>query len=168
RLIFVGPLWTGSTTVQRLHAFQRTQGLLVTSLDTGDRCSEATLVDRVAHKLRRPIDWHDLNSRVMAFAAKMQPDVMFFDNVKVMQRATLQRLREDYGVTPVFYTPDNVIARHNSSRQLEASWPDWSVVFTTKSFNVQDFMARGVRNVHVIGNAFDPDVHRPMEPEEVG
>jgi len=32
RLVFVGPMWTGSTTVQRLHAFQRTQGLLVTWL----------------------------------------------------------------------------------------------------------------------------------------
>lgn len=168
RLVFVGPLWTGSTTVQRLHAFQRTQGLLVTWLDTGDRCSEATLVDRVAHKLRRPIDWNDLNGRVASLAAKIHPDVMFFDNVKVIQRATLQRLRDEHHVAPVFYTPDNVIAPHNSSRQLEASWPEWSVVFTTKHFNAGDFAARGVRNVHVIGNAFDPDVHRPMDPQEVG
>ena len=168
RLAFVGPLWTGSTTVQRLHAFQRTPDVLVTSLDTGDRCNEATLVDRVAHKVRRPIDWNDLNGRVTSFASKVRPDVMFFDNVKVMQRATLQRLRDDYRVTTVFYTPDNVIARHNSSRQLEASWPEWAVVFTTKRFNVPDFAARGVRNVHLVGNAFDPDVHRPMEPAEVG
>ena len=168
RLSFVGPLWTGSTTVQRLHAFQRTPGLLVTSLDTGDRCNEATLVDRVAHRLRRPIDWNDLNGRVTSLASKIKPDVMFFDNVKVMQRATLRRLRDEYRISPVFYTPDNVIAPHNSSRQLEASWPEWSVVFTTKSFNVPDFVARGVRNVHLIGNAFDPDVHRPMRPADVG
>jgi len=33
---------------------------------------------------------------------------------------------------------------------------------------VPDFAARGVRSVHVIGNAFDPDVHRPMDAREVG
>src|SRR5438105_13634166 len=119
RLLFVGPLWTGSTTVQRLGAFQRKQGLLVTSLDTADRCDEATLVDRVAHKLRRPIDWRDVNGRVISLVAKMRPDVVFVDNVKLLQRTTLQRLRDEYCVRTVFYTPDNVIASHNSSRQLE-------------------------------------------------
>jgi len=168
RLAFVGPLWNGGTSVQRLHAFQRVQGLLVMSLDTGERCNDATIVDRVAHKLRRPIDWSDLNGRVRSLAAKMRPDVMFFDNVKVIQHTTLQGLRDEQHVAPVYYTPDNVIAAHNSSRQLEASWRQWSVVFTTKNFNIPDFVARGVRNAHLIGNAFDTDIHRPMDRDEVG
>jgi spore maturation protein CgeB len=168
RLAFVGPLWPGSTTIQRLHAFERMPNLLVTSLDTGDRWNEATIVDRVAHHLRRPIDWTDVNGRVMRMASEVRPDVMFFDNVKIIQRDTLRRLRDEHGVNAVFYTPDNVIATHNSSRQLEASWPEWRIVFTTKSFNTADFTLRGVKTVHVIGNAFDEEVHRPMDPLEVG
>jgi spore maturation protein CgeB len=168
RLLFVGGFWTGSTTVQRLRAFERIQGLDVTMLDTGDSCGPASLIDRIAHRVRRPIDWRDVNARLLAAAARTRPDVVFFDNVKVIQPDTLRRLRTDVGAHPVFYTPDNVIAAHNSSRQLEASWKEWSVVFTTKHFNVPDFTARGVRITHLIGNAFDPDIHRPMEPHEVG
>jgi len=168
RLAFVGGLWAGSTTLQRLRAFEHIPGLSVTALDTGDRCGQATLVDRVAHRLRRPIDWHDVNRKVLSLVSDLRPDVVFFDNVKVMQPTTLRRLRNQYAACPVFYTPDNVIAAHNSSRQLETGWKEWSVVFTTKRFNVPDFEERGVRLTHVMGNAFDPEVHRPMEPQEVG
>jgi spore maturation protein CgeB len=168
RLLFVGGLWTGSTTVHRLRAFERIPGLSVTAFDTGDQVGGATFIDRVAHRLRRPIDWRQLNPRLLKVAAKTRPDVVFFDNIKVTRPETLRRLRNDCGAQPVFYTPDNVIAPHNSSRQLEASWKEWSVVFTTKHFNVPDFAARGVRATHVIGNAFDSEVHRPLEPQDVG
>jgi spore maturation protein CgeB len=122
----------------------------------------------VAHRLRRPIDWNDLNRKVLSLVSDTRPDVVFFDNIKVMQPATLRRMRREHGACPVFYTPDNVIEAHNSSRQLEASWKEWSVVFTTKRFNAPDFEERGVRTTHVMGNAFDPEVHRPMEAQEVG
>jgi len=168
RLAFVGPLWAGSTTLQRLDAFQQVPGLCISSLDTRERWNEATVIDRIAHRVRRPIDWHDVNRRVIRLADEFRPDVMLFDNVKVVQPATLRRLKNEYRVVPVFYTPDNVIASHNSSRQLEQSWPEWRLVFTTKPFNVADFLSRGVEAVHVIGNAFDAKVHRPMEPNEVG
>jgi hypothetical protein len=143
-------------------------GVSVTTFDTGDRCVRASFIDRVAHRLRRPIDWAHVNQRVLVTASTIRPDVVFFDNSKVIQAETLRRLKRAYGAHPVFYTPDNVIAAHNSSSQLESSWKEWSVVFTTKHFNVPDFSARGAKLVHVIGNAFDPDLHRPLEPEEVG
>jgi hypothetical protein len=168
RLLYVGGLWTGSTTLQRLHAFERIPGVSVSTFDTGDRCGRATFIDRVAHRLRKPIDWRHVNRRLLSLTADTRPDVVFFDNVKVTKPETLRRLREEFGAHPVFYTPDNVLASHNSSRQLEASWKEWSVVFTTKRFNAPDFASRGVRMTHVIGNAFDPDVHRPMVAQEVG
>src|SRR5262249_30154620 len=132
RLLYVGGFWTGSTTLQRVRAFKRISAVTVTTFDTGDRCGPATFIDRAAHKLRRPIDWQHVNRRLLSQAAETRPDVVFCDNVKVIQPETLRRLKQECGASPVFYTPDNIIARHNSSRQLEASWREWSVVFTTK------------------------------------
>jgi spore maturation protein CgeB len=168
RMLFVGGFFVGSTTLQRLHAFQRTSEVTVTPFDTGDRWGPATLMTRVTRRLRRPIDARRVNRRLLQLAAETRPDVVFFDNIKVTTPETLRMLREEWGAHPVFYTPDNVIAPHNSSRQLEASWQEWSVVFTTKRFNEPDFAARGVRRTHLMGNAFDPEVHRPMEAQEVG
>jgi hypothetical protein len=168
RLLFVGGLWAGSTTVHRLRAFQRLSGIDVTALDSGDRSGRATLLDRIAHRVRRPIDWRSVNTNVLEVARRVRPDVVFFDNIRVVHRHTLRRLQDDLSAHTAFYTPDNVIAPHNSSRQLEGGWKNWSVVFTTKRFNVPDLVARGVPVAHLIGNAFDPETHRPMLPQEVG
>jgi spore maturation protein CgeB len=167
-LLYAGGFWPGSTTVQRFRGFERLADVKVTAFDTGDQVHGATLIDRVAHRMRRPIDWRHVNWRLLACVADVRPDAVFVDNLKIIQPRTLRRLRGDHRVKTVFYTPDNVIAQHNNSRQLEASWRDWCLVLTTKAFNVPDFKARGVRRVHVIGNAFDPEVHRPLEPCEVG
>jgi spore maturation protein CgeB len=53
-------------------------------------------------------------------------------------------------------------------RQLKASLPDWDVFFTTKTFNVPELRAVGVRNPRLIGKAFDPELHRPLEPAAAG
>src|SRR3954447_22577042 len=117
RVLFVGALWSGSTTLQRVEAFERIPGVEVTRFDTGDRVGRSTLIDRIAHRLRRPIDWRSVNQRILSLAAVTRPDVVFFDNTKVITTNTLRCLRGEFAARPVFYTPDNVLARHNSSRQ---------------------------------------------------
>jgi hypothetical protein len=67
-----------------------------------------------------------------------------------------------------FYTPDDVMAPHNSSRQLEASDRIWDCFFTTKSFCVRELESRGVRRAILVGNSFAPEEHYPMSSAEVG
>ena len=40
--------------------------------------------------------------------------------------------------------------------------------FTTKTCNVEELRAGGVRFPALAGNAFDPAVHRPLLPAETG
>jgi hypothetical protein len=165
KLLFVGPLWEGSTARQRLQAFEQVQGLRVVSLDSGDRIGKANLVDRVRHKLRWPADPTRLNERLLAAASEQRFDVVFIDSTRVLSRATIRRLRP---ARRVFYSPDDVAQAHNSSRQLESCDAEWDVFFTTKSFNVPELAARGVRHPVLVGKSFDPELHRPMTREEVG
>jgi spore maturation protein CgeB len=67
-----------------------------------------------------------------------------------------------------YYTPDDIIGAHNLSWPLRWSFPEWDLFFTTKTFNVAELAERGVRKPVLIGNAYDPKLHRPLSRAEVG
>lgn len=168
RLLFVGPLWDGSTALQRAEAFKAIEGVEVFTLDSMDRVGKASFTDRVRHRLRWPADRHNINRNLVAAAKELRPEVIFIDSVRVVTPVTLKTIRQSCEASLVFYSPDDITARHNSSRQLEACDPEWDIFFTTKSFNVAELKARGVRRSVLVGNAFDPKVHRPWTAEEIG
>jgi spore maturation protein CgeB len=168
RLLFVGPLWDGSTALQRADAFRAIEGVEVIALDSMDRIGKASFKDRVRHRLRWPSDRHRINKSLVEAAIEFCPEVVFIDSVRVVRPATLKRIRQSCEASLVFYSCDDITARHNSSRQLEACDQEWDIFFTTKSFNVAELEARGVRRPVLVGNSFDPKVHRPWTSEEIG
>ncbi|MEW6731314.1 MAG: glycosyltransferase [Acidobacteriota bacterium] len=168
KLLFVGPLWKGSTALQRFKAFQSLPEINVFPLDSMERVGKATLLDRLRHKLRWPADHHNLNHRLLNAMDELHPDAVFIDSVKIFLPATVKSLKLDYRARVVFYSPDDVSAPHNSSRQLEACDRLWDIFFTTKSFNMPELQARGVRQPILIGKSYDAEIHRPWNSTDVG
>jgi spore maturation protein CgeB len=169
RLLYEGPFWYGSTSLQRVAAFRRIPGLNVVALDTGFVPGNATsLWSRVRWRLRYPIDTLAENKRLIETVQEHSPDVVFVDSSKVLTRSTLTSLRT-VGVSKlVFYTPDDILAPHNLSRQLRRSFADWDVFFTTKTFSISELSASGVKRPVLVGNAYAPELHRPLQPSDVG
>ena len=60
------------------------------------------------------------------------------------------------------------MASHNSKQPVRRSFDLWDVFFTTKTYNVGELRASGVRHPVLAGNAFDPAVHRPLSAAEAG
>jgi spore maturation protein CgeB len=169
KLIYQGPLNAGSTSLQRLEAFARVPGIEVVPLDTKARFGTVgTFYQRARWKLRLPVDSRDENGALERLVAAEQPDVVFIDNSRVIQCSTLRRLRRLGARILVYYTSDDIIGTHNLSWPLRLTFPEWDVFFTTKTFNLPELAARGVRRPILIGKAFDPALHRPMTREEVG
>lgn len=169
KLLYQGAMWRGATTRQRADAFARCPGVTVIPLDTGAELGkDATLYSRVRWKLRWPVDTLEENRRLLEVAARERPDAVIVDNSKVINRATLRSLRKLGVRCLAYYTPDDVMGAHNLSWPLRMTFPEWDVFFTTKTFNVPELAAHGVRRPVLIGKSFDPDLHRPLAPEEVG
>lgn len=127
-----------------------------------------SLYQQVRWKLRWPVDVHGENEELLEAAARNRPDVVIIDNSRVIHRPTLRKLRELGIAALVYYTPDDIIGRHNLSWPLLLTFPEWDVFFTTKTFNISELAARGVRLPALIGKAFDPKLHQPLAREEVG
>jgi spore maturation protein CgeB len=168
-LLYFGPQWEGSTSVQRLHAFSQLEGVRAIGIDNGAQVGgSASLWRRIRWRLRLPVDAGKENEQLIASAAQHRPDIVLVDNSKVLRRTTLRDLRALGVRRLVYYSPDDIVAPHNLSLPLKWSFPLWDVVCTTKTFNVPELTALGVKRPFLIGKAFDPVLHQPMSPEEVG
>jgi spore maturation protein CgeB len=161
-------MWAGSTARQRFEAFRRQPGIVaVASQVEAGPGSNSSLVARARWKLQWPPDSGE-NAQLLRHVADERPDVVFVDNSPVISRATLRQLRKLCDPVLVYYSPDDMTAPHNLSWPMRLSFREWDVIFTTKSFNIEELSERGVKNPVLVGNAFDAAVHRPMTCEEVG
>src|ERR1700682_2901239 len=167
KLLFAGPLWDGSTALQRLNAFKQLSELDVIALDSGEHSSKPAIIQKLRHRLGWPAGDFNLKEKLLEAMNKHRPEIVFIDSTRLLWRSTIQQIRR-YGAVAAFYSPDDVNQPHNSSRQLESCDQEWDVFFTTKTFNVAELLQRGVRRPVLIGNSFDPDIHRPMSAQEVG
>jgi hypothetical protein len=169
KLLYFGPQWAGSTSLQRLRAFEQLDGLTAIGVDSGAGIGgRHNLWRRVRWKLRLPSDTCGENQRLLGAARDLRPDIVLVDNSKVIGRSTLTRLRASGVTRLVYYSPDDIGARHNLSLPLKWSLPHWDIVCTTKTFNVPELRAMGARRPLLVGKAFDPVLHRPLDPGTVG
>jgi spore maturation protein CgeB len=173
KLLVHGQFWPGSHAEQRLSAFQALPNVCANRHNAQLDCWRVPLTSgstyaRVRRKLRLPLDPDRENERLIAAVAETRPDFVLVDGGQVLTRNTLRSLRRICDPILGYFTPDDIIARHNLSWPLRLTFSMWDVFFTTKSFNVPELAARGVRHPVLVGNMFDPTVYRPMMAGEVG
>ncbi|UZR28731.1 CgeB family protein [Methylococcus mesophilus] len=169
KLLYHGPLWQGSTSLQRAQAFQELSDIQVIANDDGHRVGKsANIIHRIRWKLRWPVDVNHENESLFVAVEQHRPDIIFVDSSKVIRRCTLRNIRALCEARLVYYTPDDIMARHHFSYPLRQTFPDWDVFFTTKTFNVPELKAAKVNNPILVGKSFDPMLHNPMLSIDVG
>lgn len=167
RLLYFGDQWEGSTSLQRQRAFQQLQGVTVAGVDARAGAAnnvKGKLWHKVRWKLRIPVDAADENRLLTEAVQRHRPDIVVVDNSRVIRHTTLKKLRRlSPAVRLVYYSPDDIVARHNLSLPLKRSLPYWDTVCTTKTFNIPELEALGVQQAQLVGKAFDPSLHRPLD-----
>ncbi len=161
RILYTGPLVPGDTCALRRRALER----LGHELEAVDYLPlvrrRGPLARRVQWRLRAGPMIREYNcSLVRALAAR--PDVLWVDKGLFVLPATLLAARRAGVRALVHYSPDNYLLPGNASRHLWRGLARYDVVVTTKRSNVSLLAAAGARRVHLSGNAFDPETHRPI------
>lgn len=173
-ILFVGPLEYGSTTLQRMTAMSDL-GHLIKSINTHTPpkvIDFASLADRAlakAYRIGSPLrptyrDRAGANAAILTTLKHGSCDVLWIEKGLTIDASTLiDAKRTCSSMKIVGYSPDDMSARHNHSRQFLEHLHLYDVFFTTKSFNVAELQAIGGRDVRFVDNAFDPHTHRPIE-----
>ncbi len=163
-VVFVGPLYDGSTSRQRLQCLARL-GHRVTPVDTvPGRLVEKrfTLAWRIRRRLLGDWDESGFNARLLALPERPAPDLVWIEKGLALEPGTLCALRARWpGAVLLHYSPDDQMNPRNQSRQWLAGLPLYDLHVTTKTFNVPELRAAGARDVFYVAKGYSPEVHRP-------
>jgi spore maturation protein CgeB len=162
KILYTGPLLAGDTCELRLRALRRLghETIPVDYLPIAER--QGRLSRRVQWRLRLGPMVHDYE-RTLRETLATRPDVLWVDKGIFVPPALLDAARVQGVRWLVHYSPDNYLLQQNASRHLWRGLSRYDVVVTTKRSNVKLLEACGARRVMLSGNAFDPEMHRPVE-----
>jgi spore maturation protein CgeB len=125
---------------------------------------EATVAYRAWRRLFGPLDFARASRAILRKLRTDRFDLLWLDKTLTIPAATLRKaksLQPDCRI--IGYSPDDMHARHNQSRRFLEQLPLYDLYVTTKSYGVRELRALGCPKVEFVGNAFDPQIHRPME-----
>ncbi len=166
KILYVGPLYYGSTSLQRLKALAHLGHELV-SVDTCPpevAARERRLGERLWRKLLGPRDLARANEAVLRLVREEQPQILWIDKGLTIRPETLRASKEHVpGLIRVSYSPDDMANPTNQSRNYLTCVPLYDVHVTTKSYNVAELKYLGASRVLFIDNAYCRFTHRPME-----
>jgi|LQYC01.1.fsa_nt_gi hypothetical protein len=171
KILYVGPLWEGSTCLHRMIAL-KDLGHELFPVDTEPQQvqhKQKLFFYRVRRKLFGPWDIADANKQICQIIKKDSFDVIWLDKALTIFPKTIQLVKTlNHKTIIAGYSPDDMAGKHNQSRAFLDSLSLYHVFFTTKSYGVKELEDLGAHRVVFIGNAYDPHTHHPMQisPQE--
>jgi len=165
KIVYVGPLWYGGTCLQRMETL-RQLGHQILPVDTEPEDvhrKSQRLIYRVKRKLLGPSDLAKANQNLIQLLKKHNVNMLWLDKALNIRPETLNIVRQINPKTIIVgYSPDDMMAKHNQTRNFLKGISLYDIYFTTKSFNVNELQALGCPRVVFVGNAYDPKLHEPV------
>lgn len=170
KILFVGDLNEYGRSFQRFQTFQKIghsvagiSSTPVTFRPGIDRGDEPSLMGRVLWRLRLPPDTTHINKKILQIMKTEKYDLVWIDKGVTIKPKTLQEIKK---ISPapllVSCSEDDMFAFHNRSRYYEGGLPYYDVVFTTKTYNLNELKTLGARRVELFLDAADETLHRPI------
>lgn len=165
RLVVVGETNSGSRTPQRVRALRDLDhdvAVVSTTPPGWTYENRPGLVERFRYRLRLPADPAEANQQLLK-AVLAGCDLVILDNARMIRPAVLRRVKSlSPRVRLVWYSEDDMKNPRHRSRWMDGTLSLIDLWVTTKSFNVPELAAMGVRRPYFVDNSFDPVVHRPI------
>lgn len=161
----------GSTCFQRMNALQYL-GHEVYPVDTCPSDAQRKKNHfgyRLLRKIAGPLDLASANEKILKSVTNGNIDILWIDKGLTIKATTIKAVKK---LKPkcliVGYSPDDMAASHNQSRQFLHSLSFYDVFFTTKSYGVNELEKLGCKEAIFFNNAYDPETHKPVPvtPEE--
>ena len=170
RIIYVGPLFFGSTCLMRMNSLSRL-GFDVVGVESGNpttyRGFYQRAIDSVARRAGYPIDRAGANLAIERQVLESRFDVLWIDKGLTIRPRTLHLVKTvQPWIRLVAFTPDDMMGRHNQSKYYLAGVPLYDLHITTKSFNGAELEAIGARRTIFIPNGYDTEIHKPVDTNE--
>lgn len=122
---------------------------------------------RVSRFLDGPFDVQGMNRALLRRLRHRRFDLLWIDKGIDLRLSTLRFVREEWPELPVVhYCPDDYRLLVEESVEFADLIPHFDVMVTTKSYNVAELADWCARDVVFVDNAYQPEVHRPVELDD--
>jgi len=165
KILYVGPDYLGSNGTCWRDALVQL-GHKVFTLDS-ERILQypTTLLGKAWSRLRRrptSSSIRALNDNVVRRVVEIRPHLTFYIQARFIFPETLERTRA-LGLNCA-YMNDDMFNSANQTFTFFSCLPSIDYIFSTKSYNVSEFLKAGAPNAAYVPNAFDPAIHYPAQP----
>jgi spore maturation protein CgeB len=109
---------------------------------------------------KRPGRLRQFGAQVLDACAEMRHDLVLTTGRAPLERSHIEGLRA-LGATIINYSTDDPWNPSLRAPWFVAALPSYDAIFTPRRANLDDFRRCGVRAVHYLPFAYDPQVHRP-------
>lgn len=163
RVLVIRENWTGCTGLSAFNALLRLRV-------RADSISESEYIPltwsrtglKAIGRAIRPAAVHEFNSRLVQRVEQHRPDLLIAFKGQFVQRESLRTIKQ-LGTIPYCFYPD--VSTLNHGPYLPQALPEYSWIFTTKSFGLRDLKELyGVDRASYLPHACDTDVHIPRVP----
>ncbi|NOQ29826.1 MAG: glycosyltransferase [Helicobacteraceae bacterium] len=122
---------------------------------------EITFMNKVFTKLKLPLDYDNLNKRLLAKVSEYKPDIILIAKGNNIFPSTLNKLKYNYpNAKLISWSLDDMYAWHNRSFYYTLGLKYYDTVFTTKSYNIEELKSLGAKKVKFLYQAYSKIYHK--------
>lgn len=161
KILYAAGLSPNDSSLYRLWALERL-GHKVIPFNAYEYESRNPIVRKLVFRLSAGPHVERLNRDLLQIATREKPDVVWADKLLWMRPATLDRLRA-LGIATVSYMIDNPFGPRQDPgwRLYMKDIPHYDLHVVQRDKNIEDYRARGARDVIKIQTAYEPTIHYP-------
>jgi hypothetical protein len=127
---------------------------------------EIKLLKRIFNKLGYPFDSLNINKKTIDLMKYFNFDLIWEEKALMLEPHTILEFRKiKPEVKVIFYSEDDMFAKHNQSKYFLKCLPLYDLIFTAKSYNCnpEELPSLGARKVIFFDQTYDKYLHRPVE-----
>jgi spore maturation protein CgeB len=155
KILYVGELWKGSTSLDRMRALVKL-GVRVVPFDKSPYTRHGSRISKfIVSRFHYGKSVSDFNRDLLltSLSTKGLTHVWIDKGILIFQK-TLNEIKEKLNVKLIHYTPDPALLFHKSVHFIKCI-PIYDILFTTKPFEIELYKKTGAKKVHLTYQAFE-------------
>jgi hypothetical protein len=162
KILFLGPVDSGQTSLMRMRAFER-HGYAVRGVHTVEPWSQASWLKRqTQRRLQRGSIVEQINRSVIENVCEFRPDLVWAEKQEFLRVETIEEVRR-LGARAVHFTPDPYFSLDwKRTRLMDAAMKAFDALVYCKSYERRQYEALGKPLVYMPLGYCD-EVHRPLQ-----
>jgi len=122
------------------------------------------LIEGIFWRLKIPLDIAGINKKIRQEVFKQKFDIVWIEKGNTILPATLKFIKKCLPEAKLIsVSEDDMYAKHNRSNYYVWGLKYYDIVFTTKTYNLQELKNLGAKRTELFLDSYNEDVHKPMQ-----